>query len=289
MGRCFVSSCLGLILLGVFAWAQTGLPAQQEEPSGLRTAPPPRRIEPPSPAASVEELERRGDELRSEKFFLDAIDYYRTALSKSRTPALYNKRGIAYLQLQRFKDAIKDFKRASKHNRQEPEYYNNLGAAYYCQAIAESQARGRNELRGSAARKVRNAVKQYLKALELRPDSASFHSNLATAYFALKEFDRASIEYGRALQLDPDILERTSLGGISARLSSPEDRAHYSYVIAKMYAQFGNADRSLQYLRKALEEGYKGIDGVYEEKAFAELRKDPRFGELMAQKPTPIQ
>jgi hypothetical protein len=50
----------------------------------------------------------------------------------------------------------------------------------------------------------------------------------------------------------------------------------------------GVADRSLEYLRKAMEEGYKEIGNVYKDAEFAELRKDPRFTELMSSKPTAI-
>ncbi len=48
------------------------------------------------------------------------------------------------------------------------------------------------------------------------------------------------------------------------------------------------ADRSLQYLRRALEEGYKGIDNVYKDPEFAGLRNDARFTELMAARPPAI-
>ena len=50
----------------------------------------------------------------------------------------------------------------------------------------------------------------------------------------------------------------------------------------------GDSDRSLQYLRKALEEGFKGIDQVYKDEEFAGLRKDRRFTELMRARPVPI-
>ena len=51
--------------------------------------------------------------------------------------------------------------------------------------------------------------------------------------------------------------------GVMAQTSSPEDRAAFSFMVAKMYAQAGDFERSLEYLRKAMEEGYKGIDKVY--------------------------
>ena len=38
------------------------------------------------------------------------------------------------------------------------------------------------------------------------------------------------------------------------------------------------------YLRRAIEEGYKAIGNVYKDEEFAELRKNPRFVELMAAK-----
>ena len=59
-------------------------------------------------------------------------------------------------------------------------------------------------------------------------------------------------------------------------------------MLARMFAHQGNLDRSLQYLRKALEEGYSKIDAVFKDEEFAGVRKDPRFAQLMAQRPQPI-
>jgi hypothetical protein len=59
-------------------------------------------------------------------------------------------------------------------------------------------------------------------------------------------------------------------------------------VLAKLYAKMGVADRSLHYLKKAMEEGYKNIGDVYKDGEFAEIRKDPRFTELMMAKPTAV-
>src|SRR5512144_806621 len=112
----------GLLVLCGFALAQAGQQPAEVQP-GLKVAAPPRRVEPPSPTASAQELETRGDELRSDKYFLDAVDYYRAALAKAPSAVLYNKRGIAELQMQRFKESIADFERAIKLNRQEPDFY----------------------------------------------------------------------------------------------------------------------------------------------------------------------
>jgi len=54
--------------------------------------------------------------------------------------------------------------------------------------------------------------------------------------------------------------------------------------VAKLYAKMGFSDRSLEYLRKAMEEGYKDLKNVYKDTEFAGLRKDKRFTDLMAAK-----
>jgi tetratricopeptide (TPR) repeat protein len=246
-------------------------PSRIQDSSTILTPQQLRRAEPPPANATTAELEMRADSLREEKLFSDALDYYKAAIAKGpRTAQLYNKVGISELQLTRLGDAHKDFDRALKMDKQFPEAYNNLGVVYYIQ------------------KKYKNAIKEYGKAVDLREASASFHSNLGTAYFARKEFEKANAEYIRAMQIDPDIFERRSQGGVSAHLSSPEDRAHYDYVMAKLFAKSGNPDRSLQYLRKAMEEGYSKINDVFRDAEFAELRKDKRFGELMSARPAPL-
>ena len=247
-------------------WAQTST-------SELVQISPPtiRRAEPPDRTASALELERRGDELRVQKAYLDALDYYRAALAKNpNSPAIHNKAGIAELLMQRYKEAGKDFGRAIHLDHQYADAVNNLGVIDY------------------EGRKYGKALKQYEKAIRLRPDSASFYSNQGAAYFGKKEFEKASDAYAKALQLDTDILERTSHNGVSAQLPSPEDRARFDYLIAKLCAGRGDRDRSLLYLRRALEDGYKGIDAVYKDPEFAGVRSDARFTALMAARPPAI-
>jgi tetratricopeptide (TPR) repeat protein len=237
-------------------------------------APTARKTQLPDPNATAAELQSQGDTLRGEKAFLDAMDFYQAALKKSTTSTekaqIWNKIGIAELQTGHFPGAKKAFERAIKADPVFPEPHNNLGVVYY------------------EVKKYNKAIKNYDKAISLKETSASFHSNLGSAYFSKQEFDRASEEYGRALQLDPTIFQHRSQIGIAAQMSSPEDRAHYSYVLARMYAKAGMLDQALLYLRHAMEDGYKNIDDVYKENEFTELRKDPRFSELMSQRPQAI-
>ena len=248
------------------------LPLQAQNSEQLEVGPPPlHRADPPAPGASPEELEQRGDELRTEKNFLDAIDYYQAALKGAPGNAsLFNKIGICQLMMQRYKNAKRSFEHTIRADRKHADAYNNLGVVYY-------QARNYNA-----------AIKHYQKAISLKDDAGSYFSNLGAAYFGKKQFEKAIESYSKAMQLDPDIFERTSRAGVLAQLPSPEDRAHYDYVLAKLYARTGVPERSLHYLKKAMEEGYKDIKKVYTDNEFSTLRKDPRFAELMAAKTTAI-
>jgi len=248
--------------------ALLAIPGGAQNTEQLQVGPPPlHRAEPPAPGATAEQLEKSGDQLRADKNFLDAVDYYNATLKKTPDNAnLYNKIGICQLMLQRYKEARKSFERAIKADHQHADAYNNLGVVYY------------------QAKNYGKAIKQYDKAIALRDDAASYFSNRGAAYFGKKQFDKAALDYSQAMVIDPDIFERTSRSGVMAQLPSPEDRARYDYVLAKLYAKKGEADRSLHYLKKAMEEGYKDIEDVYKDNEFTELRKDPRFGELMAAK-----
>jgi tetratricopeptide (TPR) repeat protein len=226
-----------------------------------------RTIDPPAPDATAADLESHADALRSSKLYLDALDYYRAALAKQQNRArVLNKIGITELMMQRYRDAKKSFDDAIKTDHKMSDAYNNLGVVFY------------------EERKYAAAVKQYHKAIALDDGSASFFSNLGAALFSKKEFDPAVRAYEHAMALDPDVFERTSRGGVQAQLPSPGDRAHYDYTVAKLYAKMGFSERSLEYLRKAMEEGYKDFKDVYKDEEFATLRKDRRFTEMVAAK-----
>jgi len=258
------------LILTVLAVAP--LQAQNLTAEQLQVGPPPMpRAEPSAPAASAEELEQRGDELRMEKDYVDALDYYREALRKKRGDSrILNKAGIVELQLQNLRESRRDFESAIKHDPQFADAYNNLGVIFY------------------EEKKYGKAIDRYERAIKLRQDSASFYSNLGAVYFCRKEFDKATQAYSEAAKIDPDIFEHSSHNGIAARMSSPEDRAHFDYVLAGLFAKAGDADRALLYLRRAMEEGYKGIDGVFKDEEFAAIRKDARFTQLMASRPPAV-
>lgn len=229
-----------------------------------------RRVAPPALDMTPEQLELRADSLRAQKAFADALDYYREAIKKHPTAVLYNKAGMSQLLMLRYDDAKKDFERATKMDSTYPDAFNNLGVAYY----------GKHNYK--------KAIKYYEQALKINEESASFHSNLGTAFFSKKEFDKAVREYMRALEIDPEVFERQSKNGLSARMASIEDRAYYSYVVAKTFASRGDADHCLLYLKKAIEEGYPVTTKFYGDPEFEKVKQDPRIVGLLNAKPTPL-
>jgi hypothetical protein len=66
---------------------------------------------------------------------------------------------------------------------------------------------------------------------------------------------------------------------------SVEDRAMYHYAMAKTYAKKGRNADAIQFIRKAIEEGFKERKKFLEEPEFAGLKNDPEFQQIMAMEP----
>jgi tetratricopeptide (TPR) repeat protein len=220
--------------------------------------------EPPKPQLSPE---MRGDIFMARKMYREAIDAFRAASRKD--PVLLNKIGIAYHQMHQLDTARKSYEQALKLKPDYVEAMNNIGTIYY------------------AKKSYRRAISWYNKALRTAredPKSASIYMNLGTAYFARKKYDECTKAYQAALQLDPLVFEHRGSFGVMLEERTVQERAKYHFYIAKLYAKNGRDDLALQYLRKALEEGYKDKK-LAEVPEFATLRETPEFKQLLEREP----
>lgn len=208
-------------------------------------------------------LEERGDLFVVRKMYREAIDTYRSA---GNTAALWNKIGIAYHQLGQLELARKSYERAIKLDKKDADAINNVGTVFY------------------AEKKYRTAIARYNKAIVISPNTASFWSNLGTAYYARGNFAEMTKAYTRAIQLDPEVFEVHGSVGTRMLDRSVADRARYHYEIARMYANAGKNDLAIQYLRKALEEGFKEREKL-QSKEFSALRETQEFKDLMTLEP----
>ncbi|HXK00827.1 MAG TPA: tetratricopeptide repeat protein [Verrucomicrobiae bacterium] len=218
-------------------------------------------VERPAPLSA----ETRGDIFMARKMYREAIEAFGEGSPKD--AILRNKTGIAYHQLQELDKALKCYQQAVKLNPQYHEAVNNIGTIYYTK------------------KNYRRAISQYRRALKIAPEQASIHSNLGMAYFARNQMEPAVEEFRTALKLDPEVFEHHSSYGVLLQERSVADRAKYHYWMATLYAQGGRTDLALQYLRKAIEEGYKERKKLAEDPAFASMREMPEFKQLLTLEP----
>jgi tetratricopeptide (TPR) repeat protein len=183
------------------------------------------------------------------------------------TAVVLNKTGIAYQQQNELELAKKFYGRATKTDPNYAEAINNQGTVYYAQ------------------KSFSRAIRQYKRALRLRPRSASILSNLGTAWFARRNYKQAFETYQQALAIDPDVFERHGNQGVLLEERDIEERAKFNYYMARLYAKRGMNELALQYIRKALEGGFKDRKKFREEEDFTALRKLPEFDELMKLEP----
>jgi tetratricopeptide (TPR) repeat protein len=207
--------------------------------------------------------EQKGDIARAHNDYASAVAYYQRALRTGAADSqLYNKLGIAQFKLDNKSAARKSFLQAIKADPRSANALNNLGALLCVE------------------KKYKPALRYVKQALELDEGNAAFHVNMAETWAGLQQFDRAMTEYGRALELDPDIFTSGESGTI-AQVRSPEQRARMDYLIAKLYAKNGNLNGALDYLQRAKDGHYPQMSDVYIDKEFAALWQDPRLNKIV--------
>jgi tetratricopeptide (TPR) repeat protein len=209
--------------------------------------------------------ETRGDIFMAEKRFREAAEMYQE--NSKGSAIMLNKAGIAYHQMLELNSAEKYYRQALRVDPKYAEAMNNLGTIYY------------------ARKSYRRAIGQYKKALRINAESASVWSNLAMAYFSRKDDMHAQEAFQTALRLDPEVFEHRGTQGVLLQERSVEERGKFHYYLAHTYAQAGRNELALQYIRKALEEGFKERKKIEEDPAFAAMRDLPEFKDLMASEP----
>jgi tetratricopeptide (TPR) repeat protein len=207
--------------------------------------------------------EEKGDLARLHKDYESAISHYLSAVRVNTNSAdLYNKMGVAELQLKDWGAARKYFTRAMKLDPKLFAAQNNMGVL---------------ELLN---RRYKSAVSYLKQALALDESNAHTHLNLAGAWMGLGNIDYAMNEYARALELDADVLSTTP-EGVVAQTSTPEQRARVFFLIAKSYMKRGNTEGALEYLRRARDGQYPDMASVYKDPVFTALWDDPRLAKIV--------
>ena len=214
--------------------------------------------------------EQMGDLYMVRKQYREAAELYKKLSDQEPRNAVYlNKLGIALHQQAALGMALKYYEKAVKMDPHYADAENNVGTIWY------------------QRKKFEKAIKAYQKAITMRDDMAVLYSNLGYAYFGDKKYEEAIAAFRQALVIDPQLFEHNGArNGSVLQDRTVEDRGRFYYMLAKSYAQAGDLERCLRYLRKAKDEGYKQIADIRKDPAFATAMKDPAIQEILAPKPT---
>jgi tetratricopeptide (TPR) repeat protein len=203
------------------------------------------------------------------KDYRDATLVYKKLSDQNpKNPVYLNKLGISLHQQAALALALKCYERASKVDPTYADAQNNIGTIWY------------------QRKRYGKAIKAYQKALNIRNDMAVLYSNLAYAYFGDKKYEEAISSFRQALALDPQLFEHnSSRSGSLLQDRSVNDRGRFYYLLAKSFAEAGNLERCMIYLRKAKDEGYTQLAAAKSDPAFAAVLKEPGIQEILAPKP----
>lgn len=234
------------------------------------------QAQPPSPAQQSTIVvrpdltdEQMADLYMARKEYREAAQLYKKLADQNpQNPVFLNKLGIALHQQAALGPALKYYERAVKADPTYADAQNNIGTIWY------------------QRKKYGKAIKAYQKAIAMRNDMPVLYSNLAYAYFSDKKYELAIAAFRQALVIDPQFFERgSSKSGSVLQDRTVGDRGRFYFLLAKSYAESGNVERCLVYLRKAKDEGYKELNAVKTDPSFAAVLKDPAIQEVLAPKP----
>lgn len=220
---------------------------------------------PPDQIQTALVAERKGDSFLTRKMYDDAIQEYLRATVRDRYNAgVFNRLGIAYHQTHKLKEAEGAYRQALKVNPYYLEALNNLGSVEYVRKNYD------------------RALSNYNRALKVRPESPTVLQNIGACLFAMEKYDEGLAIYRRALAIDPKLFQHSSGFGTLIQ-TAQRNESMMNFSMAKLFAEAGDKDRAISYLYKAVEEGFKDLEKLRAEKAFAILIEDERFTKLVAQ------
>jgi tetratricopeptide (TPR) repeat protein len=250
----------------------------------------------------------------------NAISYLRKAneLDPTHTLVCYNL-GRAYFNLNRYESSIAVSKGALQHD---PEMENGrtnhglnatlyLGWAYLnsgklqeaeqcfrknlCLVASSYENLGRSLIRQE---KYEEALQNSLRAVELDPENAMYWDLVGNAHLELNQLDEAQEMFEKAIDLNPDwSVGYYDLGVVFSMMKGRESAAMELfnhaialnkewplpyYAIACLFALQNKKKSALNYLHKAILQGFKDRKHVDNDHDFDSLRDDKEFQEIIA-------
>jgi len=206
------------------------------------------------------------------------------ALAASEQAVARNRAGVTLLEQGKLNPAIAEFQKALAAD---PGYFParlNLAFAY------------------EKAGRVEEAISAYREAIDAQPGNFLAHNNLGVLYDKKGQYDEAAVEFGRALEIQPgDPMASKNLATANKNQATIKERQaqilkaeqdaqakpddpRASYKLARIHAAYGNSELALQWLGKAVKQGYKNLEDFKADPAFASLRDEREFQLLLLKK-----
>jgi tetratricopeptide (TPR) repeat protein len=273
MTKLHVAVSVSVLLLGIsISSAGQSFPRNElvsdvaaDAPAMMQQAPTDSSVIVVRPALTTEQL---ADVYMARKDYREAAETYKRLTDENPRNAVYlNKLGIALHQQAALTLALKYYEKATKIDPTYADAENNIGTIWY------------------QRKKYGKAIKSYQRAIAVRRDMPVLYSNLGYAYFGDKKYDQSIAAFHQALTLDPQFFEHNgNRNGSVLQDRSVTDRGRFYYLLAKSFAEAGNLDRCIVYLRKAKDEGYKDLMAAKTDPDFAIMLKNPAVQEILAPK-----
>lgn len=207
---------------------------------------------------------RQGSEFMNKGDYLKAIEEFNKAVAiKSDSSKAYNLLGMAYFFQKNYKLAEEEFTKAMSLDPSYAQAYNNLGNTYFMK------------------RQFDKAKDVFKKALSLSPELVSANYSLGTLLVFEGQVEEGSLYLFKGISLDPEYLEKHKT--FVASISSPifgYGEIYFTY--AKLFASTGNIEKTVEYLKKAKEAGFRDWDRVMKEKEFEKIREEQRIKEFLS-------
>jgi tetratricopeptide (TPR) repeat protein len=214
--------------------------------------------------------EEMGDLFMARKQYREASEAYKRLADQDPRNAVYlNKLGISLHQQEALGLALKYYERALKADPRYADAQNNIGTVWY------------------QRKKYGKAIRAYHRAIKIREDMPVLYSNLGYAYFGDKKYEESIAAFRTALTKDPEFFEHNgSRTGSLLQDRSVSDRGRFYFLLAKSFAESGNLERCVLYLRKAKDDGYASfVADLKKDKAFASILMNPEVQDMLAPKP----
>lgn len=206
------------------------------------------------------------------------------ALAGSEEAAVHNRTGAALVEQGKTERAILEFQKALAADPGYSPARLNLAYSY------------------EKAGRIEEAMTTYREAIGDQPRNFLAHNNLGVLYDQKGQYELAIAEFEQALSIEPGnamaqknlenakssravtLARETQLARAEKTVEAKPSDPRASYAVARLHATYGNKDLALQWLGKALRQGYRDRADVRADPAFQHMRGEREFELLLLNK-----